>query len=83
MNIFETMSIVKQFYPDLDMKYFQFGNSLGAKKSQYTLRSMLEILFPSQEIIEDYRHADLNNLELDYYIPNLKLAFEYQVFVIF
>ena len=79
MSISDVMSIVKKFYPDLNMKYFQFGNSLGLKKSQYTLKSMLQTIFPTQEIVEEYRHVDLENLELDYYLPQLKLAFEYQV----
>lgn len=79
INISDVMNIVKKFYPDLSLKQFQFNNPLGSKKSQFTLKSMLSTLFPSQEIIEEYRHSDLDNLELDYYIPELKLAFEYQV----
>ena len=78
------MGIVKNFYPELNIKNFQLGNTLKTKKSQYTLKSMIRDLFPNQEIVEDYRHADLDNLELDYYLPDLKLAFEYQViFLIF
>ena len=79
MKISEVMEIVKKFYPDLNLNNFQFGNPLGSKKSQYTLKSMLNILFPDQEIVEEYRHTDLENLELDYYLPQLKIAFEYQV----
>ena len=80
MNITDAMSIVKQYHRDLDMKYFQYGNAntLRTKKSQYTLKNMLKILFPEQEIIEEYRCTELNNLELDYYLPNLSIAFEYQ-----
>ena len=81
INISDVMLMVKEFYPDLNMKYFTIGNSLGVKKSQYTLKSMLGILFPNLEIVEEYRHVDLNNMELDYYIPELKIAFEYQVII--
>ena len=79
MKVSDVMEIVKKFYPDLNMKLFHFSNPLGSKKSQYTLKSMLLSLFPNQEIIEEYRHADLENLEIDYYLPHLKLGFEYQV----
>ena len=79
LNLSTVMSIVKNFYPELNLKNFEFGKSLTAKKSQYTLKSMINELFPNEEILEDYRHADLDYLELDYYLPNLKLAFEYQV----
>ena len=79
VNISDVMLIVKKYYPDLNMKYFKLGNTLGSKKSQYTLKSMLQIIFENYEIVEEYRHTDLENLELDYYIPELKLAFEYQV----
>ena len=79
MNISDVMEIVKKFYPDLNLRNFQSVSSLGIKKSQYTLKSMLQSLFSNYEIVEEYRHTDLENLELDYYIPELKLAFEYQV----
>ena len=79
VNLSQVMKIVKNYYPDLDMKYFTYGNTLQTKKSQYTLKSILQDLFPDQEILEDYKHPDMNNLELDYYLPDLKLAFEYQV----
>ena len=82
INLSDAMKIVKKYYNDLDMNYFTFGNSLKTKKSQYLLKSFLQDLFPQQEIIEEYRHSDLDNLELDYYLPNLKLAFEYQVITI-
>ena len=79
MRLSDVMRMVKLFYPELNMKYFEDGNSLGSKKSQYTLKSMITTLFPNNEIVEEYRHADLDNLEFDYYIPDLKIAFEYQV----
>ena len=81
MKLSDAMSIVKQYYPMLEIKNFEFkaGNTMKTKKSQYILKSMIKSLFPHQEILEDYRSVDLDYLELDYYLPNLKLAFEYQV----
>ena len=76
------MNIVRNIYPDINPKNIQFGSNLKLKKSQYILKSMIHELFPNQEIMEDYRHVDLDNLELDYYLPDLKLAFEYQVVII-
>ena len=78
MKLTDVMNIVKLYYPDLNLKQFKDGNPLGSKKSQYILKSMLQTLFPEQEIVEEYRHSSLSNLELDYYLPQLKLAFEYQ-----
>lgn len=82
MDLSTLMKLVKKHYPDLDMNYFSHSHSLVTKKAQYLLKSMLKELFPNQEILEDYRHPDLDYLELDYYLPDLKLAFEYQVIII-
>ena len=79
MNMSDIMFIVRKFYPELNLRNFEENSPLSSKKSQYTLKSMLQILFSNYEIVEEYRHTDLENLELDYYIPELKLAFEYQV----
>ena len=83
LKITDFMIIVKQFYPDLNLKKFQYGNPLSYKKSQYMLNSVLQSIFPNIEIIEEYRHPNLNNLEFDYYLPLLNIAFEYQVRYLF
>ena len=30
-------------------------------------------------MLQDFRHPDIGNLEFDFYFPQYKLAFEYQV----
>ena len=53
------------------------------KACQFYLRQTIESLYPGYEILEDYRHPQIqfsgtNQLgELDVYIPELQLAFEY------
>ena len=74
INISTAMGIVKNFYPELNIKNFQ-----STKSTLFALKSALYKLFPNQEIVEDYRLVNLDNLELDYYLPNLKLAFKCQV----
>ena len=53
------------------------------KKSQYMLKECIEILFLTDnsniELFENFKHPDISNLELDYFIPQHNLAFEYQV----
>ena len=79
MSLIDVMTIVKKIYPELNLNYFYLENSKKSKKSQYVLKSLLKNLFVDQEIVEEYRNSDFDYLELDYYIPQLKLAFEYQV----
>ena len=82
IDVQTAMKIVKIFYPDLSLKNLSFGNTL-TKKPQYILKSLLQELFPNEKIIEEYKFNDLDNLQLDYYFPDLKLAFQYQVIIIF
>ena len=74
MKLLDVMYIVCQFYPELKIELFK-----KTKKSQYKLKAMLLKLFPGNEIVEEYKYGELGMLELDYYLPELKLAFEYQV----
>ena len=63
---------------NLDSKGFQ-----TLKKKQRFLKLILSKIF-GDVILEEYKHSDLINpttgypLELDYYIPAKKIAFEYQ-----
>jgi hypothetical protein len=49
-----------------------------------TLKNFLHILYPNTDILEDFRNPDMLYektgfpMELDLYIPQFKLAFEYQ-----
>ena len=52
------------------------------RKSQYLLKEFIERLFKNSQdfvLLEEYKHPDISNLELDYFLPNFKLGFEYQV----
>ena len=57
--------------------------SISSKKSQYMLKECIERLFVNKEkdivLLEEYRHPDISNLELDYFLPQYNIAFEYQV----
>ena len=54
-------------------------NWTSGKKSQYVLKACLGNIFPNAVALEEYRHPDVSNLELDYFYPLYNLAFEYQV----
>ena len=53
------------------------------KKSQYMLKECIQNLFLNKEkdlvLLEEYKHPDIANLELDYFLPQYNIAFEYQV----
>ena len=51
-----------------------------SKKSQYVLKECIQQIFSKENtlILEEYRHPDAN-LELDYFLPQYNIAFEYQV----
>src|SRR5688500_15212312 len=56
---------------------------LPASKTQYKLYEAVKMLFPSAGIRQDYRSRDLvfpsgKQMELDIFLPALKLALEYQ-----
>ena len=62
-------------------KWAVFAQSGLSKKSQYILKECLDVLFNrgNSVLLEEYKHPDITNLELDYFYPELKIAFEYQV----
>jgi hypothetical protein len=55
--------------------------STSGKKTQYVLKECLGMLFNKENtiLLEEYKHPDISNLELDYFFPQYNLAFEYQV----
>ena len=66
---------------------YSWINTVGipGKRTQYILKQYLDILFPgnqNSEMLEEYKHPEMN-LELDYFFPQYKLAFEYQVLITF
>ena len=63
-------------------KYNWFSVSPArAKKTQFMLKECINTLFFNKEtvLLEEYKHPDLNYLELDFFYPEFNLAFEYQV----
>jgi hypothetical protein len=75
------MSLVKEFYPTLNLNEFK---NVNFKKTQSSLKSMLHTLFLNEEVLEEYKHPEIvsslgNFLELDYFMPKFQLAVEYQV----
>jgi len=75
---------LKKFYPELQFeeKYMLSG---GYKKGlQRHLGFVIREIFPNEEVREDYLHPQLiyektkSPMQLDYYLPNLAMAFEFQ-----
>ena len=58
-------------------------SSSSIKKSQYMLKECIQNMFLNKEkdfvLLEEYKHPDISNLELDYFLPQYNIAFEYQV----
>ena len=50
-----------------------------SKKTQYLLKEYISSLFKNATLLQEYIHPDFSKLELDYFFPEYKLAFEYQV----
>jgi len=46
--------------------------------SETSVYKIVQMLFPSKEVVFHYRGEELNGLEIDIWIPVLKLAIEYQ-----
>ena len=69
-------------FPQYKWRYEEYKTG---KKSQYELKECIEKLFiignKNKDIVllEEYRHPDISNLELDYFLPQYNIAFEYQV----
>ena len=59
------------------------GASKMTRKSRLVLRDCIEKLFINKEkdfvLLEDYKHPDIETLELDLFLPQYNIAFEYQV----
>ena len=54
----------------------------AGRKAQYELKQCIEKLFNKEKnnvLLEEYKHPDIANLELDYFLPQYNIAFEYQV----
>ena len=70
--------VLKQILKDAFPNKFIKTLTSNTKKSQYILKECIENIFATL-ILEEYRHPNVVNLELDYFLPEYNVAFEYQV----
>eukprot|EP01126_Amoeba_proteus_P063446 TRINITY_DN8747_c0_g5_i1.p1 TRINITY_DN8747_c0_g5~~TRINITY_DN8747_c0_g5_i1.p1 ORF type:complete len:215 (-),score=55.83 TRINITY_DN8747_c0_g5_i1:512-1156(-) len=76
--------ILKAFYPHVKWDLKKFSPTTFGKKTQKRLKDSLQEVFTELEIIEEYRFQEFffpgsgRPVEVDIYIPKIKLAFEYQ-----
>ena len=83
INRFGSMyEVLKTAYPNITWDEEKFTRR-DKKSSQRLLFLHLQSIFPTYEIIEDFKHPSLfqqqqDSFELDIFIPLLNLAFEYQ-----
>lgn len=68
------VQLLKNAFPEYSWSISKIG-----KKTQYILKECLENILKGEQL-EEYKHPEITNLELDYFYPQYKLAFEYQVF---
>ena len=89
-NIQETMRTMKRkgdFVLSQSLKNafprYNFNSIKIAKKTQFVLKECIQNMFLNKEkdfvLLEEYKHPDIANLELDYFLPQYNIAFEYQV----
>eukprot|EP01114_Cavostelium_apophysatum_P005030 TRINITY_DN1558_c0_g1_i1.p1 TRINITY_DN1558_c0_g1~~TRINITY_DN1558_c0_g1_i1.p1 ORF type:complete len:545 (+),score=133.12 TRINITY_DN1558_c0_g1_i1:262-1896(+) len=75
------INVLERLYPD---QQWEHHRKVSSSKTQLKLFHTVVELFPSKDIQIDYVHSDLvhaatkKNVEFDVFIPDLKLAFEYQ-----
>ena len=77
-GIFQMLKIV---YPDVKWDEDKLLRR-NKKASQFFLKRILEKMYPNNIILEDYKHPNIKfdtsySCELDLYLPELNLAFEY------
>jgi hypothetical protein len=76
-------NLLTKVFPEVDWTIANFANR-GKRSTQRLLRLALEELFPNEELIEEYNDPRMRfpssnaPMELDFYLPRLNLAIEYQ-----
>ena len=76
-GLYPLIEALRTAFPD-----FQWFFNPGKKKTQFMLKYCLADLFKNEVLLEEYKHPDFGNLELDYFYPQLNLAIEYQVYIL-
>jgi len=74
-------SVLRVAYPDYPWDW-RLLISQSKKSSQRVLCRRVQELFPNTEVIEEYYHEEISRVsgaavEIDVYVPSLKLGFEY------
>lgn len=75
-------TLLPRIYPQFPWEIGNFSNR-AKKATQRRLFLVIRDIFPDANIVEDYSHAQLKfpsniPVELDIWIPDQKVAFEYQ-----
>jgi len=78
----ELLKMVKTVFPDEDWNSTEFSRK-NKKSRQRWLFLKIKELFPENLVIEDFHHVDIKRnsgvfMELDIYLPEKNLAFEFQ-----
>lgn len=71
---------VTTIFPELNLDYTKFKKK---RKGQSRLFRIIKEYFPNEKILWEHKHPNIRSsynrkLELDVYLPNLKIAFEFQ-----
>jgi len=71
------VTLLSKRYPNIEWDADAFFGRGYRRASQRWLTAMLASIFPSKKILVDYVHPDLH-FQLDVFLPEIGLAFEYQ-----
>lgn len=69
---------IDNFFEDICREEFGFRKIGEGNVSELILTKIVQEIYPKEEILMHFRPEWLNKLELDIYLPKLKIAFEYQ-----
>eukprot|EP01118_Nematostelium_gracile_P014074 TRINITY_DN5417_c0_g1_i1.p1 TRINITY_DN5417_c0_g1~~TRINITY_DN5417_c0_g1_i1.p1 ORF type:complete len:333 (+),score=55.76 TRINITY_DN5417_c0_g1_i1:286-1284(+) len=74
--------VLRKHYPEIKWDVDKLRSQKSQKSSQWRLLRAVETIFPTANVIEDYKTLNANEnkstLELDVYIDQFSIGFEYQ-----